>query len=307
MKKLCLLVALLICIVLPCLAETSTTHTSGSFQYMLLKDGTACIVRYRGANSIVNLPDTLDGHPVSCIGSEAFKDCKSLVTIVIPHGVTSISMNAFRSCSSLLYVTIPDSVISIGSGCFYGCTRLATITIPDSVISIGSHAFCECYQLTSIIVSPEHPVFATIDGVLFDKTDRSLAACPGSFSGAYTIPQGIQSIKSGAFSHCTSLSSIVIPDSVTYIGSNAFEYCQSLTDVTIPDSVTTIGMSAFGSCQNLTSVSLPTSVTSIGMWAFSFCSELSSITVPRDSYAAQYCKDNNLPYTYPDAADWLLN
>lgn len=307
MKKLCLLVALLMCIVLSCLAETSTTYTSGSFQYKLLEDGTAYITRYNGANNILNLPDTLDGHPVSWIGSDAFKDCKSLTTIVIPHGVTSIAMNAFRSCSNLLYVTIPDSVTSIGSGCFYGCTDLVTITIPDSVIDIGHNPFIECYQLTSIIVSPEHPVFATIDGVLFDKTDRSLVACPGSFSGTYTIPQGIQSINSGAFSHCTSLSGIVIPDSVTHIGGSSFEWCQSLTDVTIPDSVTTIGMNAFASCQSLTSVTLPSSVTSIGMWAFSYCSELSSITVPRDSYAAQYCKDNNLPYTYPDANDWLNN
>lgn len=307
MKKLWLLVALLMCIVLPCLAETSTTHTSGSFQYKLLEDGTAYITRYNGANNILNLPDTLDGHPVSWIGSGAFENCKSLTTIVIPHGVTSIAMNAFRSCSNLLYVTIPDSVTSIGSGCFSGCTDLVTITIPDSVIDIGHNPFSDCFHLTSIIVSPEHPVLATIDGVLFNKTERSLVAFPNSFSREYTIPQGIQSIEPCAFSYCTSLSSIVIPDGVTSIGSHAFECCQSLTDVTIPDSVTSIGMNAFASCQSLTSVTLPASVTSIGMWPFFLCSELSSITVPRDSYAAQYCKDNNLPYTYPDANDWLLN
>ena len=30
-------------------------------------------------------------------------------------------------------------------------------------------------------------------------------------------------------------------------------------------------------------------------------------TVPRDSYAAQWCRDNNVRYTYPDANNWLLN
>jgi len=47
-------------------------------------------------------------------------------------------------------------------------------------------------------------------------------------------------------------------------------------------------------------------VTSIGENAFSDCENL-TLTVPRDSYAAQYCKDNNLNYTYPDSLDWLNN
>ena len=54
------------------------------------------------------------------------------------------------------------------------------------------------------------------------------------------------------------------------------------------------------------SVTIPASVTSIGEDAFSNCPSL-TLTVPRGSYAAQYCKDNNLPYTYPDSLDWLNN
>lgn len=70
---------------------------------------------------------------------------------------------------------------------------------------------------------------------------------------------------------------------VTSIGDCAFFYCDSLTSVSIPDSVTSIGDYAFGDCSNLT------------------------LTVPRNSYAAEYAKTNNIPYTYPDANDWLNN
>ena len=49
----------------------------------------------------------------------------------------------------------------------------------------------------------------------------------------------------GAFSDCTSLTSITIPDSVTSIGDWAFDNCTSLTSITIPDSVTSIGVAAF--------------------------------------------------------------
>ena len=93
---------------------------------------------------------------------------------------------------------------------------------------------------------------------------------------------------------------------VTAIGDSAFFYCDSLTSVSISDSVTSIGDSAFSFCSSLTSVSIPDSVTSIGGSAFFLCNSL-TLTVPRNSYAAEYAKAYNIPYTYPDANDWLNN
>ena len=70
--------------------------------------------------------------------------------------------------------------------------------------------------------------------------------------------------------------------------------------------VTSIGDYAFLFCGSLTSVSIPDSVTSIGDYAFAGRSNL-TLTVPRNSYALEYAKTNNIPYTYPDANDWLNN
>ena len=70
--------------------------------------------------------------------------------------------------------------------------------------------------------------------------------------------------------------------------------------------VTAIGDCAFARCSSLTSVSIPNSVTAIGDRAFARCSNL-TLTIPRNSYAAEYAKTNNIPYTYPDANDWLNN
>ena len=94
-----------------------------------------------------------------------------------------------------------------------------------------------------------------------------------------TIPYGVTSIGSGAFSMCGSLTSITIPNSVTSIGGGAFYECRSLFRITIPDGVTSIGSGAFRECDSLTSITIPDGVTSIGEAAFAGCLRLKSINV----------------------------
>ncbi len=82
--------------------------------------------------------------------------------------------------------------------------------------------------------------------------------------------------------------------------------CESLTSIDIPDSVTSIGNSAFDGCKSLKSIVIPDGVTNIGKGAFYGCDAL-TVTVQHDSYAVQYCKENNINYIYPDSLDWLNN
>ena len=172
------------------------------------------------------------GNNVTSIGSYAFNFCTSLSSVTIPSSVTSIGDGAFYWCTNLTSVTIPNSVTNIGDSAFYQCTSLASVTIGNNVTSIGDSAFNSCTSLTNITVDPINSVYCSVNGVLFDKSQRTLIQYPvGKAGTSYTVPASVTSIGEATFDGCTNLTGVTIPASVTNIGSYAFMWCTSLTGV----------------------------------------------------------------------------
>ena len=287
-------------------ASYALPDDSDDWKYRILADGTAQITEYSNPNATsVQIPETLNGMKVTDVAENAFLLClnnssfvvspdhptlavidgvlfskpdKRLIsypkakegdTYAIPQGIEMIGGFAFSYCTSLTSISIPNSVTSIGDNALARCSSLTSISIPNSVTSIGNEAFYNCSSLTSI-----------------------------------SIPDSVTSIGVGAFADCSSLTSISIPDGVTSIEYATFADCILLTSISIPNSVTSIDYWAFSNCSALTSLSIPDSVTSISDGAFNNCPNL-TLTVGRNSYAEQYAKENNIPFAYSDANDWL--
>ena len=112
MKKiLAVLLVLLLVVkmnVLGCAEEAEQeTYISGNYEYRLLEDGTAEIVKYKGSDQDISIPEQLDDNTVSTLGDHAFAWRDSLTSVTIPDSVTSIGAWTFEGCNSLTSVTIP--------------------------------------------------------------------------------------------------------------------------------------------------------------------------------------------------------
>ena len=231
------------------------------------------------------------GTGVLNIGNSTFKDCRSLLSIVLPNNVTDIGGYAFNLCYSLLSIVLPNSIVSIGSSAFEFCRSLKNIIMPNNVTLIDYATFDKCYSLENVII----PDSVTSIG---DSAFRSCISLKdivipnnvtnieyAAFTDCYalknvTIPNSVTSIGDGAFTECLSLRNIVIPDSLTTINNSTFSGCEFITSIIIPDTVTSIGNSAFSACFALRDIIIPSSITTIEQSTFYYCSSLESIIIP---------------------------
>lgn len=307
-----IIIHILFCLVLSvAIAETSGS-CGNSLIWILEDDGTLTISGSGKMNDYYyhscgpwgnSVREVYISEGVTSIGNRAFFGCNNLITITIPNSVTSIGEQAFIGCNKLMNVTIPNNLVSIGWSAFSSCSSITRITLPKSVNSIGNYAFSDCTNLKSINVSEGNEMFASRDGVLFDKNFDTLICCPGGKDGTYVIPNSVTKLREGAFRSCENLSHISIPNSVSSIGEGAFYNCRRITSIIIPSNVveineslfceckmlmyvnilgnvTSINKGAFFECQNLKHVNIPDSVVSIGFRAFEGCKSLEYVTIP---------------------------
>ena len=233
--------------------EASAESYNG-FIYNAIDDETVSIHSYHGKESILTIPDTINGKKVVCIGPSAFWECTTLKEVIIPEGITDIGESAFN-----------------------GCTFLSSITIPKSVIRIGGGAFTDTPWLKAQI--KKEPLFIVND-ILVDGT---------AYAGNAVIPDNVVSICDGAFRNNNTLTGVVISNGISAIGSGTFMNCIGLRNVDIPDSVTTIGYDVFNNCTGLTSIKLPKTLKDIYGNVFLNCSKLKDIVLPE---TIDYLGDN---------------
>lgn len=236
MKRLMLLL-LCLCIMLGFChmssAETNESLICGDYEYRLLSDGTAEIVKYNSYDRKVHIPSSLDEFTVSKIGNEAFSGCLWIDVVEIPNTVEIIGDYSFANCG-LSWVYIPESVKKIGDYAFLSC-NLYDVSDHGALAS-------DIEKQRSKIESAETQLQRWVDGGKRseedlqkqrekvqkekDKLDMLLAEWDAAeWKYCDLLPAGIKSIGNYAFEHCRGLNKVVIPDSLEEIGNNPFSDC----------------------------------------------------------------------------------
>ncbi len=152
------------------MTETTESAKNEMVEYTYTLDEskkTITLDRYTGSDATVKIPDTVNGYPVTKIGSncfngksvecvyisknvkvvagKAFYNCKKLeIVYFMGSGAVAIGDSAFEDCTSLSKVYLSKGTTELGDNCFAGCTALKSIYIPESVKTIGVNPFNGC-------------------------------------------------------------------------------------------------------------------------------------------------------------------
>ncbi len=165
------------------------------------------------------LSSVVIGEGVEYIGDSAFKDCDDLKSVKFTGAVKFMGYYVFENCNYIETVDFGDKMEYIGNAAFMGCWFIQEITIPDSVTYIGQKAFLSCVDLKKV-----------------------------------TLGKGITEIQRDTFQNCYDLKEIVFSENIKIIGEASFSACSSLESVTLNDGVEEIHPLAFASCPALKTI-----------------------------------------------------
>ncbi|OON95065.1 MAG: hypothetical protein ATN31_00125 [Candidatus Epulonipiscioides saccharophilum] len=263
--------------------------------------------------TVANIPAQIEGVAVTTIGKQAFYQCASLTSVILPDSVTTLEDHAFRQCTNLVNMTLSENIISIGEAAFYNNPKMRNVIFGATLESIGNSAFANCDSFTSLdlpasLTYIDQAAFyhcGNITNVNFGQgADLILATSVFSTCiklSSININSRVKSIDQGVFTNCLSLNSITFDEGIHNIGKAAFlgtpltsvtlprslrtadwafYGLKELTSVTLPDNITSISEHMFENCVALATIKLPDSITSLKEAAFEGCTILNSINIP---------------------------
>ena len=171
----------------PAVAPTATMGEEESlrdFFYEIADDAYAVILGCVGTDRNFVIPSYAERYEVREIGMNAFRNA-DIENVAMPETLTVLQQCAFFGCEALNGIVLPENLRRIGYGAFYECINLESAQIHEGVETIGTYAFYNT-GITRI-----------------DLPDSLKDSC--SSLDELIIPEGINSMNTGAFEGCDKL------------------------------------------------------------------------------------------------------
>lgn len=106
---------------------------------------------YNGNDTIVVIPETINGQKVVEIGGYIFANDSTVKGVYIPEDITKLPV-VFGNNKNL-EVVICEGVETIGNNAFINCEALHTVILGDNLTAIGESAFYNCVSLKELYIA----------------------------------------------------------------------------------------------------------------------------------------------------------
>lgn len=244
--------------------------------------------------------------------AEMISDDECIITdIITGYGYGSVKV-----------IDIPETIngykiVGIEDGVLGGIYNLGVINLPSSFSMISENLFYGCDWLEEVNVSEDNAVFASVNGILYNKALTEILFCPENFRGEFVVKAGVTDIPQNAYIGLNKARDVtieegntnftvedgilynkdyttiyrafsvegdyVMKDSVEEVVDLAFSRLENLESVVFANGVTEISYATFANCTSLKSVDLPDSLESIGYASFIKATALTSIAFPEST------------------------
>ena len=294
------------------------------------------LVKYVGNDSSVTIPDS-----VVALGNFCFED-RGVEEVILSSTVESIFDAAFNETPNLQRIVVDSANAKYCSvdGCLYSKDKKRFIRSPNRTDTLHIAEGCE-------VIEPYAFFQRRVAGIVFPNTLKRFeysALCNCHVDADELVIPDVE-FRDGEWFNATTLPPIVRVEGVERLPDCAFAY-SSFGCMRLPDTLTEIGGWAFGDC-NMKRIYMPKSVTKIGEHAFAIKppaepirageytefmwygdeeqdAECEADVAPIDILlscpvgfllgvdneecaAAQYAKENNIPYEVITDVDTFLN
>lgn len=105
---------------------------------------------YWNVFSDVDIKQIIIPQTVTYVYHGAFKNCKTLETVIFINNDCELGPDVFAGCENLKNVSLPAHISYVPFRTFYGCKKLTTISVPDTVERLSFDSFENCEKLKKI-------------------------------------------------------------------------------------------------------------------------------------------------------------
>ena len=182
---------------------------------------------------------------MTSIGNNAFQNCTSLQSVVIPSGVTSIGTYAFQNCMNATF-TADLSDTPPANGYFSGCERLTGAITLNSTADLGNDAFNK---------SGISSIYAMSARTVHTSGAAPLEACPNLVRAE--LPNVTELGRTTLYNN-PKLAVVVLGENLTSIGNMTMALCPVLSKVVVKATVPpTVSSDAFKQTTIQTGIYVP--------------------------------------------------